>query len=371
MRIVFVIGRLDRAGAENQMVLLARNMNKLGHQVAILALDGVGSLDEHIKNELVVVKIQSKYRIPFIKLFRYIRFIRDFHPDVIHPYLPRQHLKTTLVKPLTKPARIVWGIRASNMDWSQYSIRTRIAFPIVTRLSKYADAYIANSRAGAEFHIQLGYSQQRMHIVHNGFDDNKFFPDNAKRSRVRNSLGVSNEISVVGMLARFDPMKRNEDLLFVGQLLKQKKCKIKLVSIGRHSEQQSATFMKLAEECGVFNETVLINETTEPEAYLNALDILLISSFSEGFPNVALEALACGTPVVSTDVGDSMLLLREGHPKIAPGDCEKLAEEICRTLRDMDEGLSRNSLATNVRRSFNQNELTRQTLEIFQNIQMR
>jgi glycosyltransferase involved in cell wall biosynthesis len=314
--------------------MLASGLKSAGHDVCIVSLDGAGDLDVQASALGIKTTVIEKRRLKLLRSsLSYIRAVRCARPDLVYAFLPKQHIVATIAKVFTSPAKIVWGIRASEIDWSQYRMRSRIFFPLATRLSRYADLFIANSWSGADYHISLGYRLEKMTVIPNGIDSSVFYPDYDKRIKSRESWNVIDNVPVVGMLARFDPMKGNEDFLRVAASVLQQVPETIFVAAGHHSEEQGSSFRENAQTLGLQNNLLLLQATERPEFFLNGLDVLLVPSKSEGFPNTVLEALACGIPVVGTNVGDIRRIIGERYSKAGFGDIETMADGVLELLR--------------------------------------
>jgi glycosyltransferase involved in cell wall biosynthesis len=319
-KILFVITHLGRGGAERQMILLASGLQERGHRVAIALLDDEGDLAQEARelNIDLIPVYQAKRRIRLPKVLRFIAAARRFDPDVVHPYLPRDNARVTLVKPFLKGAKLVWGIRSSNMDWSQYGRKASLMWPVVVRLSPKADLIIANSWSGAEHHIEQGFPKDRIVVIPNGIDTERFSPDPESGKKFRAQNGIPFDVPLIGVLGRFDPKKGQHLFPEILSLVRERHPDVWGVLVGKHTEQQKSTLLGVAEDFCLGERFKIITASSEPWAVINALDVLLVPSlFGEGFPNVIGEAIACGTPVAAFDVGDAARIL-EGYTEVAP-----------------------------------------------------
>jgi len=305
LRVLFVIGRLGQGGSERQMILLARGLREKGHDARIICLHGPGGLDEDARRQGVPVVIAGKRRRSFFRsTFAYLRFVRAFKPDVLHPYLPESNGRVVMTKFLTRPAKVVLGVRASDVDQRLFSKSSRFLFPLVALVSRWSDLIIANSTAGAEFHIGKGFGRDRMRVVVNGVDTKLFRPDPKAREKWRSENGYDLGHRVVGFLGRFDPLKRQGYFVKVAGRVAVTCPDVDFVICGAVDSESRADLMAQGASLGLDQHLRIIGPTVEPWRFLNGIDVLAITSLSEGTPNVLLEAQACGTPVVSTDVGD-------------------------------------------------------------------
>ena len=101
MRVLFVASALRRGGAERQLVVLASELRRRGHDVRIACLRGPGSLDEVAESAGVdVVHVSDGSRAGWARArVRLVRLIRRWRPDVVHPYLTAPCVTVTLLRP--------------------------------------------------------------------------------------------------------------------------------------------------------------------------------------------------------------------------------------------------------------------------------
>lgn len=365
LRVLFVIGTLETGGAERQMINLAAGLNARGHEASIAVLDASGSLEGLAEAKGVPLHRLYMTRRRGRGPWGFVRLARQLRPDVVHPYLPKDNVRLTLVKPWLRPARLVWGVRASDVDLSQYPLRSRVLWPIACRLSIFADLVIANSWAGADYHVKAGYPAGLMRVVPNGIDTLEFRSDAAAGELFRKSLGIPLESPVVGLLGRFDPMKGHDDFLQILSHVRAVDPACVGLVVGAHTAAQREAYLARARSLGLDGHVVVVERTPQPAAMLNAVNVLALPSVSEGFPNVVAEAMACGTPCVVYDVGDAGRIVGDSRLVARRGDASEFAAAVMRVMaeRPSPEGL-RQTIIDSYGQEANANNSARQLYDL-------
>jgi glycosyltransferase involved in cell wall biosynthesis len=273
--------------------------------------------------------------VPF--LARLLRTLRRLRPQVLHSYLDSANILAALAKPLLPGTRIVWGVRASNMDWRRYDWLQRCLAQLERRLAPQADLIIANSQAGKAHYLARGYPADRLIVIPNGIDTDRFRPDPAGRARLRAAWRVGAEERLIGLVARLDPMKDHPTFLRAAAQLACERLDVRFVCVGGGPASYRAQLQTLATALGLGARLVWAGEQAEMAAVYSALDVACLSSaFGEGFPNVVGEAMACEVPCVVTDVGDAALIVGDTGAVVPPGDPAALAAGLRDMLRRID-----------------------------------
>jgi glycosyltransferase involved in cell wall biosynthesis len=161
--------------------------------------------------------------------------------------------------------------------------------------ARHAAAVIAVSRALKEKLVALGTDAERVHVLRNGVDTDLFKP--LERERVRRELSMQpRTLLSVGNLLAF---KGHGIAIEALALLPE--CQLVIAGDG----PERGAFEALARRCGVAERVRFVGSLSQEELhrYYAGADALVLASSREGWPNVLLEAMACGTPVIATDVG--------------------------------------------------------------------
>jgi len=159
-----------------------------------------------------------------------------------------------------------------------------------------------------------------------GYDLTLFAPDDASRVRLREQWLISDELLLLGMVGRFDPQKDQANLIDALALLRQQGVAFVCVFVGPGMDVDNASLMQHIMNAGLVDQVHLLGSREDIPAVMNALDLhVLSSSYGEAFPNVLAEAMACGTPCVTTDVGDAAVIVGETGWVVPPCNSDALS----------------------------------------------
>jgi glycosyltransferase involved in cell wall biosynthesis len=203
--------------------------------------------------------------------------------------------------------RIPYFAAALGTDVNEISMLPLQRFQIVKTLNRSSGVFSV-SRALSEKLIQLGVSKKLCHVIYNGVETSKFSPGNKLEARVRVGLEQNQKVilfvghlidtkGVFELLSAFQQMVLNDTsltLIFVGDGADADKLKKQVVS-----RKLSASVR--------FAGTVLHDQIAD---WFRAADVFALPSYREGVPNVLMEAMSCGLPIVTTNVG--------GIPEVLP-----------------------------------------------------
>lgn len=328
-RILFLLQKLEGGGAERQLLVLADALKRRGHDVTLAVYYPGGPYESFAAETGVRLVCLDKGgtgdNLGFLR--RVIRLVRALDPDVIHGYMDTGNIVASAMKPFARHSRIVWGVRASNLDLSQYDRRGRVLFQLTRLAARSADVIISNSQSGAEHAVSAGYPADRTVVIPNGIDTDRFAPSPVRAEELRAEWGVKPEERLIGIAARLDPMKDHVTFIAAAQTLAARQPDVRFICFGDGVEPYRSHVLAALHASGLGDRLLLRGFSHEMPAVYSALDVSTSSSaFGEGFSNAIAEAMACGTPCAVTDVGDSRLIVGDLGKVVPPRDAAALAD---------------------------------------------
>jgi glycosyltransferase involved in cell wall biosynthesis len=329
VRVFFLIRSLNAGGAERQLIELIRHIDKQKFKITVATFYDGGVLRTELTEipmiKLVSLKKQGRWDLlPFF--YRLVKEIRHTETDIVHGYLDVANIIALLVGRICK-VRVVFGVRASSKDLSEYDWTARATYNLSIFLARFADGVIANSQAGLNLYLANGLTPKKTAFIPNGIDIQKFHKQRSLGIPLRAQWDIAEHESLVGIVSRLAPMKDYQTFLMAAAQVQSNFKQVRFVCIGDGPSEYQQSLQEFAKKIGV--DVIWAGLQKNMPAVYNALDILVLSSrFGEGFPNVLAEGMACGIPCVATDVGDCKIILGETGRIVHPNNAQTLAEGI-------------------------------------------
>lgn len=346
---VVAISDLEFGGAQRQVVELVNNMDPAVCRIHVCSLSSFMPLAKSIRLPGDHVRlVERRFRFDFTVVPRLARVLREVQADVVHCFLFDATVAARLASRMVGCPVVIDSER--NAD---YKVK-RTDYIGLKATQRWNDMTIANSRAGASFNSRLfGRALDRYRVVHNGVDVRRFSPRESVKTR--QELGLNERQPVVGMFASFKPQKNHLVWLRAARRVLEKVPDAKFIFIGdelhqggsnsiefKKTIQQAVADLNLASHC------LFLGNRQDVENYYTACTVTVLPSLYEGTPNVALESMACGTPVVASNVSDNAYIIPDGRAGfIVPvNDEAALADRVSRLLLD---GSLQNQIARQAR----------------------
>jgi glycosyltransferase involved in cell wall biosynthesis len=246
-------------------------------------------------------------------------------------------------------AKIVWGLHSGWLAINHTKRLTRIMRTTGARLSGWVpDNIICCAHSVREFHAGLGYAPDKLTIVPNGVELDRFHPDEFARRKLRSEWEMSPSQPLIGMVARFDPQKDFCTFLDAAAIVRQNHPNARFVLCGPGFEPENDAVIQQLNNRNLRDCFILLGFRSDIPRVMAALDMLVLSSlYGEAFPLVVIEAMACGLPVVASDIGDIQRAIGRWGKAVQPRSPEQFAEAILYYCRLSDE--ERRAVAINAR----------------------
>jgi glycosyltransferase involved in cell wall biosynthesis len=338
MQVLHIITDFDDGGAQAVLYRFITADKQNNHHV--ISLMNVGWYGRRVLELDVPVHAleMPKSRVTAAGLSKLNKLIREINPDVIQTWMYHSDLIGSIMARLAGKKVVVWGIHNSNLDPAKTSAMTRaIARGCALLSSSIPKTIISCSEEGVRVHAALGYQQQKMVVVPNGYNVSEFSPQPDVRAELRRQWQIADDTTLFGMVARWDPQKDHANLIAaLAQLKSQDLAPWHCALVGSNLSEDNQALVALLAEHGVRDRVSLLGIRTDIPAVMNALDLHVLSSaYGEAFPNVVAEAMSCGTPCVVTAVGDTALIVGDTGWVVPPKDPQQLATAMAQAVREM------------------------------------
>lgn len=367
---LLLISDLEFGGAQRQVIELANNMDPERFEVHVCSLADYVPLAENLRDRDARLHVVRKaHKFDFTVVPRLARLMRQIKVDVVHTFLFDAEFFGRLAGRLA-------GVRAiigSERNCYYVPPRRHLWAYGLTRTCN--DLIIANSHAGADFNSRtFNVPPAKYRVIHNGVDTERFHPRDA--TALRESLQIPAGCKVVGMFASFKPQKNHPFLLRAARRVLDHTPDVRFLFVGdelykgmSHSGPYKQEVEALVDQLDLRRSCLFLGNRPDVENYYPLCDLTVLPSLSEGTPNVALESMASGVPVVASDVSDNAQIIPDGEAGyIVPLENETLLAD--RILQLLEEEPLRHGIALRARNwvvsHFSNSCLTEKTAAIYE-----
>jgi glycosyltransferase involved in cell wall biosynthesis len=335
MRVMHVITGLSTGGAETMLLkLLSAASGDMEHVVVSLGDEGtIGPRIAALGVPVHCLRLKRNAPNPF-KALSILSLARRISPQLIQGWMYHGNLMASMAAsglrnaPPKKPP-VLWNIRQTVYDLRNERWLTAKLIRLGAHRSAGPAAIIYNSQTSAGQHKALGYRAEKHVIIPNGFDCQVLRPDDAARKALRAELGVTNDNILIGLVARYHPMKDHVGFLRAAAIVAQDHPYVRFVLAGTGISAKQPELAGAIRQNGLQDHVILLGERSDIPRLNNAFDIACsASAWGEGFSNSIGEAMACGVPCAVTDVGDSAYIVAESGFVAPPREPETFANAI-------------------------------------------
>jgi glycosyltransferase involved in cell wall biosynthesis len=339
-RVLFVLDTLDFGGTETQTVQVAQRLKAAGHQMTVACLHPGGPLTENLLNagiRIVPFSTHGSLLSPrnIWQLVRLALFIRREQFDVVHSHDLWANLTGVPAARLAGTALVFSSQRDLAHLWWYTPLRTKV----IRLIHRMSTKVIANSDAVRD-HVVNAFliPLRRVCVIRNGVDVARFANTHASREQL--FPGVRRQDKLVAVVANMhSDVKGHHDIVEAAKEVCRVMPQVKFVLIGDGEERPRIS--DHVRQLHLEENFLFLGRRQDVPDLLSCCDLFLLASRAEGFPNVVLEAMAAGLPVVATAVGGVVEIVEDGRSGlIVPPQCpQEMAKAIVRILSDPELGL--------------------------------
>jgi sugar transferase (PEP-CTERM/EpsH1 system associated) len=337
IRILHLVDSLGKGGLENGLVNVIRALDPGRFEHVVCAIRRLGENAERLPADRVpVVCLDKKETGSRSQISLLTGAIRKYQPDIVHSR-NWPAIEGVLASRWARVRGTIHSEHGLDAETTVGEPRRRIYF---RRLAyELADRVVSVSSQLAEVHARrTGFPLRRITVIHNGVDSRRFAPDPGARAAFRRELGLANLFPVkdhLTLLRGFaeiaaGPQGQGAQLVIAGE-----------------GPERARLESFLSAHPGWKDRVKIIGSSDRIPELLNALDIYVLSSISEGISNSLLEAMATGLPVIVTQTGGNPEVVVDGQCGLLfrPGDFERLAAHLLalKSQADLRRELGRNA----------------------------
>ena len=329
IEILYIIGRLAVGGTERQLLELVTRLDTERYNPKVCCLSEGGKLVENLKKNIKSYVIKRKSSFDISRLYRLYKLIKMEQPHIVHTFLFNANTYGRLAAKLAGVPIIISSERDLGFNLSQFD-------RIINRLlSKWSNKIVANSKSVADRVVKEDkINDDKVTYIYNGIDVQSFVT-HVDSSQKKEQLGIPPENKVVTVVANmYYPIKGHSYFIHAASKIIRVMPDTTFILVGDGTLKES--FIRLSKKLNVFKNMLFLGFRPDIPELLAITDIAVLPSLSEGFPNVVLEAMAAGKPVVASAVGGilEIVLNNETGFLIPPADSDALAEKIITLLQD-------------------------------------
>lgn len=309
VKITHIITGLNMGGAETMLYKLLKYINKDEFDINVISMMDDGIYGQKIRElGFEVICLNMKPGRPSIKGFINARkHIKK--TEIIQTWMYHADFFGYLLYRISRTQKLIWGIRRSNLDPGLNKKSIMMIAKINSRLSKNVDAIVSCSIKAKEVHKEFGYYEENLYVIPNGFELEEFNENPNAKIELSKIINKEENTPYILHVGRWNILKDYNNLIRALAKIKENNIRYHAILVGTNVDENNEELMNLLNQYNLTNDVSLLGRRNDIPILMAGADVFVSSSSGEGFPNVIGEAMACKTPCVVTDVGDSAYIV--------------------------------------------------------------
>jgi glycosyltransferase involved in cell wall biosynthesis len=346
--IIHIITGLNIGGAEMMLYKICKyKSDKINYEV--ISLTDKGPMAERIESLGVKVSAVRLNKNPFslFRLITLINHIRKSKPKLIQTWMYHSDLIGAIIS-LVARVPVYWNIRQASVNIKLNKVHTVLTSLACGLLSFIPKKILSCTNKGIEEHSKIGYQKSKMVFVPNGFEVNEY--------HIREH---HNKIKKIIHVGRYAPLKNHLAFVRIAKIINEHYPYCEFEMYGDNVTEYNPELTNLISKLKLTLSVHLLGRNSNLINIYPISDILVSTSLSEGFSNTIGEAMCCGVDVVTTNVGDSALIVDNQENTFSPEQEEHIAMRVVELLNsDPNPNSNREKIVSrfNILKTVNQYE---------------
>ena len=342
MKIVHIINSLKKGGAEGNLYRLCKfHKKKYKDKVKIIIITLINN--GFYESELKKIGI-SIYSLNFNennksldiikKILKFRKLIKNQSPDIIQSWMYHANFLTLFIQKKFYD-KLFWNIRHSELNFKiskKLTIFLSIICGIFSKLIPKKIIYC--SERSIKFHENNHfYFKNKSILIYNGCNEKNYYSSKYLRSSFRKKNKIKKTDIILGYAGRYAKQKNIPSLLYAFSKIKKNYDNIYLYMVGKNINFKNKELVKHIKNLKIKNRLFLLNEQKSLLKFYNGIDLLILPSLSESFPNVIPESMLCSTPVLSTNAGCSKTIIGKYGFIIAKNSKQTISSKLDKVIK--------------------------------------
>lgn len=338
IKIAFFLPTLEGAGTERNVVNLVNNLDRKKYVISLVLGKVKGVFIKEISKDVLIIDLNTSYTLGLF--FKLIKYFRKERPDIFVSAFPHINIVSIMARSFSRTKTKIVVTEQSITSLLSTTARTfsrklvaRFILPLLMRfIYPLAEAIVCVSKGVSKDLLKIIHNSDKISIVYNPIINKKIYK--LAEEPIDHFWFSNLEIPIIIMVGRLTKIKDYPDSLKAFSLVVQERS-ARLVVLGKGPEEKKIKLF--AHKLGLSDKILFLGFQKNPYKYIKKAKVFVLSSFHEGFGNVIVEAMACGTPVVSTNCmsGPREIIENEENGILVPvADQEALAKAVLEVLNN-------------------------------------
>lgn len=355
MKIVNIINGLGHGGAESNLCKVVLNDKKNTH--IVISLTSLGIWGKKLIEEGVSVHSLNlnNYSLNLQSIKKIFKIINNYKPDLVHSWMYHSNLITILIYYKYKKIKIIWNIRGS-FERKLTKLKTKFIIYLCSFFSNFVPSKIIYcSKYSMSVHEKIFYNKNKSLFIPNGFSIPKILNIKERKDSFLKHHKLNHKTFVIGMAARFDPHKDYENLFQVIKMTSRFEKKIIFLLAGEEMNYENIDLMNLINNFNIRDKIILLGKFANINDFYSILDMHILTSLSESFPNVIAESMSIGIPNIATDVGEAKNIIKNNGWIVSINNPKNFYQSLIESIKLFENQDSWNDLKKSCIEEINKN----------------